>query len=86
MANTHTTTARRSAKLRHVPIDSATCRGARQRYGGMISFRLGQVDSDRNHSCAIVLSVVALDRNLSAIITPISIIGAGIRVGRGRVM
>jgi hypothetical protein len=34
----------------------------------------------------MVPAVVALDRNLSAIITLIDIIGAGIRVGRGRVM
>jgi hypothetical protein len=51
-----------------------------------LSFRFGHVGSDRNDSCAIVLRTVALDRNLSAIITLIGINGAGIRVGRGRVM
>jgi hypothetical protein len=52
----------------------------------MVSFRFGQVDSDLNDSCAIVLLAMALGRNLSAIIAPIGIIGAGIRVGRRRVM
>jgi hypothetical protein len=37
-------------------------------------------------SCAIVQGAVTLDRNLAAINILIAIIGAGIRVGRGRVM
>jgi hypothetical protein len=52
----------------------------------MVSLRCGQFDGDGGGSCAIVLSTVALDRNLAAIITLIGIISAGIRVGRGRVM
>jgi hypothetical protein len=35
--------------------------------------------------CA-TLTIVTLDHPLAGIVTPISIIGAGIRVGRGRVM
>jgi hypothetical protein len=52
---------------------------------GQLSY-LAKVDGDRNDFCATLIGAVTLDRSLSAIITPISIIGAGIRVGRGRVM
>jgi hypothetical protein len=44
------------------------------------------VDRDCHGFCGTILGAVTLDRNLAAIITPIDIIGAGIRVGRGRVM
>jgi hypothetical protein len=49
-------------------------------------FVLATVDANRNESCAMVVGAVTFDRNHSTIITPIAIIGAGIRVGRGRVM
>ena len=44
------------------------------------------VDSARNDHCATLMDVVSFDRSLASIIPLIAIIGAGIRVGRGRVM
>lgn len=44
------------------------------------------MDGDRNDHCVTLIGVVTLDRRLAVTITPIGIIGAGIRVGRGRVM
>jgi hypothetical protein len=48
--------------------------------------RATAASGDRRDSCASLWAEVTLDRSLVAIITPIGIIGAGIRVGLGRVM
>lgn len=49
-------------------------------------FVAAKVDANRKDTCVIVVGVVTLDRNHSTIIALIAMIGAGIRVGRGRVM
>ena len=48
--------------------------------------RARAASGDRRDHCATLATEVTLDRSLAAIIAPIGIIGAGIRVGLGRVM